>query len=106
LLLQPVSFQPDTVLIDEPELGLHPYALNALAGMLRQASEAKQLVVSTQSVELINALEPEDIVVVNRREGESVFERLASEDLTDWLKEYALVELWKRSIIGGRPTRG
>lgn len=105
LLLQPTSLQPDTILLDEPELGLHPYALNVLAGLLKQTSERKQLIVSTQSVELINALDPEDVVVVNRREGGSVFERLSSESLADWLGEYSLGELWKRSIIGGRPTR-
>jgi len=106
LLLQPASLQPDTILLDEPELGLHPYALNVLAGLLRQAGERKQMIVSTQSVELINALEPEDIIVVDRKEGESIFERLSSENLAEWLSEYALGELWKRSIIGGRPTRG
>src|SRR2546426_2298532 len=109
LLLQPASLQPDTILLDEPELGLHPYALNVLAGMLKQAAEAKQVMVSTQSVELINALEPEDVVVVNRRVteshrmAESTFERLKAEELADWLKEYTLGELWKRNIIGGRP---
>lgn len=106
LLLQPTSLQSDTILLDEPELGLHPYALNVLAGMLKQAAEARQLIVSTQSVELINALEPEDIIVVNRESGASTFERLNPEALSEWLKEYTLGELWKRSIIGGRPTRG
>jgi predicted ATPase len=105
LLLQPPALQPDTILVDEPELGLHPYALNVLAGLLKQASERKQLIVSTQSVELVNALEPEDVVVVDRREGASVFERLSSSHLAEWLDEYTLGELWKRSIIGGRPTR-
>jgi predicted ATPase len=105
LLLQPVVLQPDTILIDEPELGLHPYALSVLAGMLKQAAEAKQLIVSTQSVELVNEMDPGDVVVVDRREGESRFQRPNPEDLTDWLKDYALGELWKRNIIGGRPTR-
>ncbi len=109
LLLQPASLQPDTILLDEPELGLHPYALNVLAGMLKQAAEAKQVIVSTQSVELINALEPEDIVVVDRRAAESrqmaesTFGRLKQNELADWLKEYTLGELWKKNIIGGRP---
>ena len=105
LLLQPVVLQPDTILIDEPELGLHPYALSVLAGMLKQAAEAKQLIVSTQSVELVNDMDPGDVVVVDRREGESRFQRPNPEDLSDWLKEYALGELWKKNIIGGRPTR-
>lgn len=105
LLLQPTQFQPDTILIDEPELGLHPYALTLLAGLLKQAAETRQLIVSTQSVELISGLEPQHIVVVDRQGGESTFKRLLPEELEDWLKDYALGELWKMNIFGGRPTR-
>jgi predicted ATPase len=106
LLLQPRALQSDTILLDEPELGLHPYALNVLAELLKQAAQGKQVIVSTQSVELINSLDVEDIVVVNRREGASTFDRLNPETLSEWLSEYSLGELWKRSIIGGRPARG
>jgi len=105
LLLQPRFFQPDTILIDEPELGLHPYALSVLAGMLKQAAEATQLIVSTQSADLVNALESEDVVVVNRNGAESTFARLDREELNDWLQDYALGELWKMNILGGRPAR-
>lgn len=105
LLLQPTTFQPDTIIIDEPELGLHPYALAVLAGLLRQAAESRQLIVATQSVELVNELQPEDVVVVGRIDGASVFERPQSERLREWLRDYALGELWKMSVIGGRPTR-
>lgn len=105
LLLQPSILQPSTILIDEPELGLHPYALALLVGLLRQASEKRQLIVSTQSVELVNDLTPQDLIVVSHKEGGSVFERLESEQLKDWLEDYALGELWKMNVIGGRPTR-
>ncbi len=105
LLLQPRFLQPDTILIDEPELGLHPYALGVLAAMLKQAAEETQLIVSTQSVDLVNALEPEDVVVVNRNDRESTFTRLEREELSDWLHDYALGELWKMNILGGRPAR-
>ena len=105
LLLQPTSLQPDTILIDEPELGLHPYAIGVLAGLLRQASERRQLIVATQSVELVNELRPEDVVVVERRDGASVFERPEAERLREWLVDCTLGELWKMSVIGGRPTR-
>jgi predicted ATPase len=103
LLLQPTRFQPDTILIDEPELGLHPYALSVLAGLLRQAADRRQLVLSTQSADLVNEFAPEDVVVVSRKDVGSVFERLDPDRLTEWLQDYALGELWKMNILGGRP---
>jgi predicted ATPase len=105
LLLQPEYFLPDTVLIDEPELGLHPYAINLLAEMIKQVAETKQIIVSTQSVELLNAFEPEDIIVVEREQGATTLKRLDSEELGDWLEDYTLGELWKRNILGGRPSQ-
>ncbi|WGG51941.1 AAA family ATPase [Rugamonas sp. DEMB1] len=105
LLLQPKSLLPDTVLIDEPELGLHPFAINMLADMLQEVAESKQVIVSTQSVELLNAFNPEDVIVVQREQDASVFKRLDAKELADWLADdYSLGELWKRNILGGRPT--
>jgi predicted ATPase len=103
LLLQPPHKLPDTVLIDEPELGLHPFAIGVLADMLKQVAETRQLIVSTQSVELLNALSPEDIIVVDRVDEESVFRRCSDEELGDWLKDYSLGDLWLRNVLGGRP---
>ncbi len=106
LLLQPKSLMPDTVLIDEPELGLHPFAINLLAEMLKEVAESKQVIVSTQSVELLNNFQPEDVIVVQRERDSSVFKRLDVEELSDWLRDdYSLGELWNRNILGGRPTR-
>jgi predicted ATPase len=105
LLLQPFSLQPDTILIDEPELGLHPFALTILGSLLRQASERRQIIVSTQSVELINHLTPDDIVVVDLHDGASSFARLDAQRLAEWLDDYALGEMWKMNILGGRPAR-
>ena len=104
LLLQPTELQPQLILIDEPELGLHPFALTLLAEMLQAASEARQVVVSTQSADLVSQFRPEDVVVVNRKEGQSVIERLDSERLQDWLKEYSIGQLWKAEVIGGGPA--
>lgn len=103
LLLQPLSLLPDTVLIDEPELGLHPYAISVLADIFKQVSESRQLIVSTQSVELINELSSDDVIVVDQKNGASTFTRFSSDQLEGWLSEYALGELWKRNILGGRP---
>jgi predicted ATPase len=105
LLMQPLKLLPDTILIDEPELGLHPYAINVLADMLKQVSEHKQIIVSTQSVELLNAFDPNDVVVAEREAGATSLRRLDSNDLAEWLQDYSLGELWKRNILGGRPTR-
>lgn len=105
LLMQPESLLPDTVLIDEPELGLHPFAINLLADMLQQVAESRQVIVSTQSVELLNTFKPEDVVVVDREQEQTVFKRLDAEELADWLvDDYSLGELWKRNILGGRPA--
>lgn len=103
LLLQPIALLPDTILIDEPELGLHPYAISVLADMFKQVAEDKQLIVSTQSVELVNVLSPEDIIVVEQADGASTFKRFTQEELSGWLEEYSLGDLWNSNILGGRP---
>jgi predicted ATPase len=104
LLLQPWDLMPATILIDEPELGLHPYAINLLVDLLKRASEQKQLIVSTQSVELLNRMEPEDVIVVDRKDNASTFYRLDATQLQDWLEDYSLGDLWKQNVLGGRPA--
>jgi predicted ATPase len=101
LLLQPTL--PSTVLIDEPELGLHPYAITVLAGLLHAAASRTQLVVSTQSVTLVNQLSPEEIIIVDRQDGESVFRRLTEAEIAGWIDDYSLGELWEKNVLGGRP---
>lgn len=108
-LLQPNP--PATILIDEPELGLHPQALNILAGLIKQAAVrvpskmGTQLIISTQSADLVDSFLPEDIIVVDRQAGESRFRRLSSEELSDWLvNEYSLGELWQKNVYGGSPA--
>lgn len=101
-LLQPNP--PSTIVIDEPELGLHPYALSLLAAMMQSASTRMQLIVSTQSPTLLDHFAPEEIIVVNRRQGQSVFERLNAERLKEWLDEYTLGELWQKNVVEGGPA--
>jgi len=106
LLLQPKDLQPATIIIDEPELGLHPYAITIFAEMVKQISENKQVIISTQSVELLNEFDLEDVVIVDRDDDGSVFKRLDSEELKDWLEnEYSLGELWNKNILGGRLSK-
>ncbi|GIK39153.1 MAG: chromosome segregation protein SMC [Chloroflexota bacterium] len=103
LLLQPNL--PSTILIDEPELGLHPYAITLLAAMLRGAAEKTQVIVSTQSVPLVNQFDPEDIIIVDREGEQSTFRRPTLADMESWLEEYGLGDLWEKNLIGGRPQR-
>lgn len=101
LLLQPKI--PTVVLIDEPELGLHPYAITVLGSLLRSAAKRSQVIVSTQSVTLVNQFETDDIVVVDRNDKGSVFRRPTSAEAASWLDDYSLGELWEKNILGGRP---
>jgi len=103
-LLQPNP--ATTILVDEPELGLHPYALNLFAGLVKSAATRTQVIVSTQSAPLLDNFEAEDVIVVERENGESTFKRLASAELEEWLKDYSLGELWEKNIFGGRPSNG
>ncbi|MBU3978484.1 AAA family ATPase [Patescibacteria group bacterium] len=103
LLLQPKEKLPSTILLDEPELGLHPYAITVLANLLKSAATNTQVLVSTQSVTLVNQLTPENIIVVDRNEKESTFKRLTKDDWNHWLDSYGLGDLWEKNLIGGRP---
>ena len=105
LLNQPAHFQPNPILLDEPELGLHPYAISLLAEMLQQASATRQILVSTQSADLVGEFAPEEIVTVARRDGRSVFERPNADALRDWLDEYTLGDLWRMNVVGDSPSR-
>lgn len=105
VLLQPEEFMPAAIIIDEPELGLHPYAITVLGGLMKSAAGRHQLIVSTQSVELVNEFEAEDLIVVDKQANASVLRRLDVGALREWLAEYSLGELWKKNLLGGRPTR-
>jgi predicted ATPase len=102
-LLQPEP--PSTIIIDEPELGLHPYAITLLGALLRSASSRMQVIVSTQSVPLLNEFSIDDLIVVEREDGASVFRRCDEDDFEDWLKDYSIGELWEKNILGGRPGK-
>lgn len=102
-LLQPDP--PTTIIIDEPELGLHPYAITLLGALIRAAAQRTQVIVSTQSVPLLNEFEISDLIVVEREDGGSVFKRLNEQDFSSWLEDYTIGELWEKNVLGGRPSR-
>jgi predicted ATPase len=103
LFLQPNL--PSAIIIDEPELGLHPFAISKLAGMIQSAAaRGVQIIAATQSADLVNHFKAEDIITVDQRGGESSFHRLNDKELSEWLDEYNVGDLWQRNIIeGGQP---
>jgi predicted ATPase len=104
LFLQPEHYRPSLILVDEPELGLHPYALGLLASLIRQASVSTQVIVSTQSSLLLDHFDPEDVLVADRVDGGTQLTRLESEPLKKWLEDYSLGQLWEKNEFGGRPA--
>ena len=105
-LLQPEKLKSPTIIIDEPELGLHPFAITVFAEMVKQAATKNQIILSTQSVELLNQFEVEDVIVVNRGDNGSEFNRLNADELADWLEnDYTLGDLWNKNILGGRLSK-
>ncbi len=103
LLLQPEADLPEMIVLDEPELGLHPAALTVLADLAKAAAQHSQLLIATQSAGLIDHFEVDDVITVNLRDRCSTFKRQDPEELKRWLEEYTLSELWERNLIGGGP---
>lgn len=101
-LLQPNP--PSTIIIDEPELGLHPAAISILAELIQVASKKTQVIIATQSPTLMNQFSIENILVVNRENGSSTFNRLKESDFSEWLEKYSIGELWEKNVISGGPT--
>jgi predicted ATPase len=101
-LLQPQP--PATIVIDEPELGLHPYAISMLADLVQSAAERMQVIIATQSPTLLDFFQPEHIITVNRDQGKSSFERLDAASLSEWLDDYSMGELWQKNVVHGGPT--
>jgi predicted ATPase len=103
LFLQPDDYKPSVILLDEPELGLHPYAITVLASLVKQASVNTQVILSTQSSLLLDHFQPEDVLVADLVENGTQLTRLESEKLNLWLQDYSLGELWEKNEFGGRP---
>ena len=91
------------IILDEPELGLHPAAEAYLASLIRSTSTQTLVLLSTQSATLVDHFKPSEIVVTEMHEGASSFQRLDPEKLGHWLKRYTLGEAWRKNVFGGRP---
>jgi predicted ATPase len=101
VLLQPEL--PSMIVIDEPELGLHPFAISQFAALVRSAASKTQVLLATQSVTLLDQFESSEVIVAERSNGESTFRRLDTNALEEWKQEYSLGELWLKNVLGGRP---
>jgi predicted ATPase len=105
LFLQPPELLPNVIVIDEPELGLHPQAIDALAAMMKSASLHSQIIAATQSDRLLDSFNPGQILVAEHDEYNhcSIFKHLNTGDLQDWLEDYSLSQLWEKNVLGGQP---
>ena len=101
LLMQPEL--PEVILIDEPELGLHPAALAMFCALAKKAIKESQIIISTQSIDIVSQFSPEDIIVCDNAGEETVFKRLGDLDLSTWQENYSLGELWEKNVFGGNP---
>ena len=104
LLLQPTALRPSVIIVDEPELGLHPAAITILASLIKQVSTETQIVAATQSPIFLDHFEPEDVIIAERVKGATQFKRKTREGLKNWLEDYSLGQLWEKNELGGRPT--
>ena len=105
LFLQPSNLRPSVMLVDEPELGMHPFAITLLASLMKQASVETQVIVATQSSLFLDHFAPEDVLVADRVDRGTQLTRLNPADLEPWLDEYSLGQLWEKNELGGRPRR-
>ena len=105
LLLQPKETIMPTILLDEPELGLHPDAVSMLAEMVHRASAYSRVILATQSQRLVNEFQPEHVIVANRVNGATELCRLNADDLAEWLSHYSLGDLWEMNEFGGNRAR-
>ena len=95
-----------TIILDEPEIGLHPYAISVLAREIRMANQTSQIIVSTQSPLLLNHFSCDDIITAeyDPERQASVLRRHTSDELKEWLNDYSLGELWEKNVLGGLPV--
>jgi len=103
IFLQPEEDLPNLIAVDEPELGLHPYAATVIAGLMRAASVNAQVLLATQSATFLDHFNAEEVIVAGTKNEASEYRRLGGDELRDWLDEYTLGELWQKNVVGGGP---
>ena len=103
LLNLPSELLPSIVLLDEPELGLHPFAVSLVSHMVKVLARERQVIVATQSPYFVDAFSLEEIVVLTMRDGKTEAKRFADGDFSHWLDEHSTGELWWKNLLGGYP---
>jgi predicted ATPase len=105
LLMQAEEDMPETIIIDEPELGLHPHAIETIVSLIRYASRYSQIIIATQSSEMLDYFDLDEIIITDRADQQTIFKRLDENKLKEWIKEYSMSELWRKNVIGGGPLQ-
>ena len=104
LLNLPPEMLPGVILLDEPELGLHPAAITLVGGMIKAIAEERQVIVATQSPLLVDAFGLDEIFVLDLQEGRTEFRKLDPDEYRVWLDDsFTPGELWQKNLLGGRP---
>jgi len=103
LLNLPDEMLPRIVLLDEPELGLHPYAISVISGMIKSLSHRRQVIVATQSPHFVDAFGLENVVVLEVRDGRTEAKRFNEKDFSEWLDDHSTGQLWWSHLLGGYP---
>ena len=103
LLNLPEEMLPTIVVLDEPELGLHPMTIHLLGGMIQSLSVKRQVILATQSPLLVNSFGLDQLYVLDWQDGQTKVRKLNSEEYEHWLEEYTPGDLWEMNLLGGRP---
>lgn len=105
LFLQPPELLPPVIFVDEPELGLHPQAVDVLAAMVQKAAEHTQIIMATQSPRLLDSFDYKDVIVAekDKETRSTILKRLDEVEIKSWLEDYSLSQVWEKNIIGGQP---
>lgn len=104
LLNLPPEMLPDVILLDEPELGLHPTAIELVAHMIKALAGEKQVIVATQSPSLVDVFDLDEIIVLDLKDGKSELRKLDPNEFRRWIKEdFTMGQLWEKNLLGGRP---
>lgn len=103
LLSLPREQLPNVILLDEPELGLHPAAISLVAGMIRSLATERQIIIATQSTLLVDEFGLEEIQVLDLKDGETTIKTVDPDEFRVWLDDYGTGSLWYKNLLGGNP---